>query len=69
MKEFLNYVWRINNWQKGARLPLTPTEKIIKIDIVDKNEIYVTYENLTLKEANGINRTFNRKYMKVFSND
>ena len=35
MKEFLNYTWRINNWQKGARLPLTPTEKIIKIDIVD----------------------------------
>jgi len=69
MKEFLNYTWRINNWQKGARLHLTPTEKIIKEEIKGKNLIYVTYENLTLKEANAISKTFNRLYCKVESND
>lgn len=55
------YIWIINNYQLGAKLNITPIEKIVSKNRINKNHIEIIYNNLSEKEIQLCEKCFCKK--------
>lgn len=50
----------INNYQLGAMLKITPTEKIVERKRLDKSHTLIKYEGVSEREKQLINKVFGK---------
>lgn len=57
----MKYEVIINNYQKGGKLFMTPTHKIVEETILEKNRIKIVYEDLTRSEIQLVEKCLAKK--------